>query len=385
MKHRVLNVGGVFLVLISFFVLATVTAETSDKRERIRGAIRNGVNSEQPVADDKERQGSLVPRQAVKNLGNSLNAQRIQNSSRGERNERSRYPGRTQSMPRRLNPAEEQKINRADVAISGSVQRGQMSEPRRQDARVENKSDGQATWTDRNRRLAQADRRTRSSNRDAGNQRPRVDTDRSWGNRRNDADYDRNDRRVNDDRDWRNRRDNWRRYTRNDYRRPQVVRRHWFNWYVPLTYSGLRYYYNDGAYYRFNGFSFNLVSGNIGAYIYSLPYGYRSVMIDNYPYYYANNVYYVRDHVRNVYLRVDDPYDTANVRYEQAEQSGYQELFVYPNEGQTEEELGQDKYECHLWAVDKTGFDPGLGKPGDFNEYQRAQCACLEGRGYTVK
>jgi hypothetical protein len=33
-------------------------------------------------------------------------------------------------------------------------------------------------------------------------------------------------------------------------------------------------------------------------------------------------------------------------------------LYVYPNDGQDKEQIGQDRYECHRWAVDETGFDP---------------------------
>lgn len=35
-----------------------------------------------------------------------------------------------------------------------------------------------------------------------------------------------------------------------------------------------------------------------------------------------------------------------------------QELFVYPAKGQTDEQLANDRYECHRWAVKETNFDP---------------------------
>lgn len=34
-------------------------------------------------------------------------------------------------------------------------------------------------------------------------------------------------------------------------------------------------------------------------------------------------------------------------------------VYFYPNNGQTEEKQERDRYECYLWAVDQTGFDPG--------------------------
>ena len=35
-----------------------------------------------------------------------------------------------------------------------------------------------------------------------------------------------------------------------------------------------------------------------------------------------------------------------------------QDLFVYPAKGQSEEQSGRDKEECHAWAVTQTGVDP---------------------------
>jgi hypothetical protein len=67
-------------------------------------------------------------------------------------------------------------------------------------------------------------------------------------------------------------------------------------------------------------------------------------------------------------------------------------LMVYPKNGQSEDQTNKDKFECHKWAVGQTGFDPtqpnGGSAPGAASkrsDYFRAQSACLEGRGYSVK
>jgi hypothetical protein len=62
-------------------------------------------------------------------------------------------------------------------------------------------------------------------------------------------------------------------------------------------------------------------------------------------------------------------------------------LYVYPAAGQTAEQLGQDRYECHVWAVDQSGYDPTVGKgtADQGSDYSRAFVACLEGRHYVVK
>ena len=69
-------------------------------------------------------------------------------------------------------------------------------------------------------------------------------------------------------------------------------------------------------------------------------------------------------------------------------------IFVYPRQGQSEERQATDRYECHSWAVSQTNYDPTQPPPGDMSEtqrkqmradYRRAEDACLDGRGYTVR
>lgn len=38
------------------------------------------------------------------------------------------------------------------------------------------------------------------------------------------------------------------------------------------------------------------------------------------------------------------------------------ELYVYPAKGQSQEQLDRDRYDCHLWAVRQTGFDPSVAQ-----------------------
>jgi hypothetical protein len=35
-----------------------------------------------------------------------------------------------------------------------------------------------------------------------------------------------------------------------------------------------------------------------------------------------------------------------------------QDLFIYPQKGQTQEQQSKDRNECHTWAVQQAGFDP---------------------------
>jgi hypothetical protein len=62
-------------------------------------------------------------------------------------------------------------------------------------------------------------------------------------------------------------------------------------------------------------------------------------------------------------------------------------LYVYPAAGQSQAQLAEDRYQCHVWGADQSGHDPTLGA-GDRDaaeNYTRAFTACMEGRGYVVK
>ena len=67
------------------------------------------------------------------------------------------------------------------------------------------------------------------------------------------------------------------------------------------------------------------------------------------------------------------------------------QLFVYPNKGQSPEQQENDRYECHRLAVQQSGFDPTEGSVAPEaavtkrDDYFNAQVACLESRGYSVR
>jgi hypothetical protein len=40
-----------------------------------------------------------------------------------------------------------------------------------------------------------------------------------------------------------------------------------------------------------------------------------------------------------------------------------QQLYIYPQRGQTPEQQSRDRADCHVWAVQQTGFDPTVAAP----------------------
>jgi len=150
-----------------------------------------------------------------------------------------------------------------------------------------------------------------------------------------------------------------------------------------LAATGLNFYYDSGGYYRKRGHDHALVRTPIGTFVQSLPAGYRTIYSTGRPYYYANHVYYDWDHRHRSYVIVNKPEYSHEVT--PVATRGAQEIFVYPRKGQSTEQTSLDRYECYLWAVGQTGFEPSAGEPGNSVGYQRALGACLAGRGYTVK
>jgi hypothetical protein len=126
----------------------------------------------------------------------------------------------------------------------------------------------------------------------------------------------------------------------------------------------------------------------LGLYFATLPYYYSTYWWGGVPYYYADNTYYRWDAGVGQYETVSPPAGLQN-QGGGTEPAASPDLIAYPKNGQTPEQSGKDKFECYRWAVGQTGFDPtqpgGGAAPGNRSNYLRAQAACLEGRGYSVK
>lgn len=60
---------------------------------------------------------------------------------------------------------------------------------------------------------------------------------------------------------------------------------------------------------------------------------------------------------------IEQPVRTVAVA---APQAVMPRMFVYPARGQTEDQLERDRYECHTWAVQQSGFDPSRDGNGGY-------------------
>jgi len=173
-----------------------------------------------------------------------------------------------------------------------------------------------------------------------------------------------------------------------------------------VAHGGAHYYYSGGVWYAPHGATFVVVAPPVGVFVPVLPPFYTTVWFAGVPYYYANDTYYVYSGPQG-YEVVDPPADEGSaVQGPQgpaypgapppAESGAHpqgEDLFIYPQHGQSPDQQASDRYECHKWAFSQTGFDPtqpGGGVAADDTvakgeAYRRAMRACLEGRGYSVR
>jgi len=177
---------------------------------------------------------------------------------------------------------------------------------------------------------------------------------------------------------------------RDSYRpgyRVNVLPRH----HVVVPYRNTRYYFDGGLWYRPFGSFFEVALPPVGLSISLLPPYYTTIWAGGVPYYHADGVYYAWRPSERIYVVVEPPAG-AQAEVQQTEMPQPERMFIYPRDGQSEAQQAEDRFTCHRWAVDQTGFDPS--NPGSQaaeqspyrpEEYQRATRACLESRGYSVR
>ena len=184
-----------------------------------------------------------------------------------------------------------------------------------------------------------------------------------------------------------------------------------------INYAGLSYHYADGVWYEPRGPAYMVVSPPVGLVVPAVPSFSTPVESMGVTYYYANSAFYRQRPDLAGYEVVNDPSEamplTANAvgatpsgaplvtaaatmgiaPAMMAPQTHGSTFVVFPKNGQTPEEQARDHYACYQFAVSQTGFDPthppaGLQQGQTYaaqSTFQRAQAACYEGRGYTVR
>lgn len=162
-----------------------------------------------------------------------------------------------------------------------------------------------------------------------------------------------------------------------------------------VLHRGVRFYFGSGLWYRsMVPGRFEMVAPPLGVTVAALPPFYSTIWVGPTPYYYANQTYYLRGGGGYTVVEAPAPGTVATQPPPPATvaQAGSDRVFVYPRNGQSEQETVADREACGDWAVGQTGFDPRFTPAASDAmaaqkraDYQRALGACLDGRGYTVK
>lgn len=170
-----------------------------------------------------------------------------------------------------------------------------------------------------------------------------------------------------------------------------------------------KFWFHGGVWYRAEGAGYIVIAPPVGLVVEVLPPYYSSILLGGRTYYYANDTYYLYNPSERGFQVVEPPpgIETAAIvppadspptaagagPAAAAPEPTDAAAFVYPRNGQSAEQQAKDKYECHRWAADQTGFDPTQNSGGVAPEqaaqrradHARASAACLDGRGYTVR
>jgi hypothetical protein len=128
-----------------------------------------------------------------------------------------------------------------------------------------------------------------------------------------------------------------------------------------------------------------------GLFFDALPLYYSTYWWGGSPYYYANDNFYQWNGVVGQYETVRPPQKLAS----QVATTPLENvvLFAYPMNGQSGAQQSTDRIECQRWATDQSGVEslpagssvPAAASSARRQDYLRAESACLEGRGYSVR
>ena len=124
--------------------------------------------------------------------------------------------------------------------------------------------------------------------------------------------------------------------------------------YTIVRHGGFPYYFHGGVWYRPTGRVSSWCRPPVGLFVSVLPPFYSTIWVRGRPFYYADDAYYVWRPERRGY-EVTEPPAEADIA---TQSSAPDDIFIYPKNGQSEAQQASDRYECHSWAANQTGFDP---------------------------
>jgi hypothetical protein len=159
--------------------------------------------------------------------------------------------------------------------------------------------------------------------------------------------------------------------------------------YREVRWRGERWYFDGRAWYRPRAGGWIIATPPPGFTVSFLPDAYATLWVGGVPYYVSDDVYYRWRPTTRDYVVVAPPSGLPTP----PPTASSADVYAYPMNGQDDATQDRDRYECHRWAVERSGFDPtepnGGVSPADAptrrSAYARADSACLSARGYSVR
>lgn len=164
--------------------------------------------------------------------------------------------------------------------------------------------------------------------------------------------------------------------------------------YSRVPYQGSDYFYSAGYWYRPQGPRYVVVTPPRGVRVRYLPDYAQQVWLGSALFFVAAGTYYSYEQSTQEYVVAEPPQGVQPVYAPQQVQQAQQaadpyDVAAYPANGQTQQQVEQDRYDCYRYAVQQSNFDPASATyqpaPEVVGIYRQAMAGCYAGRGYSVQ
>ena len=163
--------------------------------------------------------------------------------------------------------------------------------------------------------------------------------------------------------------------------------------YSRVPYHGNDYFYSGGYWYRPQGPRYVVVAPPRGVRVRYLPDYAQQVWLGSALFFVAAGTYYTYEQNTQEYVVAEPPQGVEPVyspqQAVQEQPADPYDVIAYPANGQTQQQIEQDRYDCYRYAVQQSNFDPAAATyqpaPEVVGIYRQAMAACYAGRGYSVQ
>ncbi len=162
--------------------------------------------------------------------------------------------------------------------------------------------------------------------------------------------------------------------------------------YSRVPYHGSDYFYSAGYWYRPQGPRYVVVAPPRGVRVRYLPDYAQQVWLGSALFFLAAGTYYTYEQSTQEYVVAEPPQGVEPVyspQQVQPQPADPYDVIAYPANGQTQQQIEQDRYDCYRYAVQQSNFDPAAATyqpaPEVVGIYRQAMAGCYAGRGYSVQ